>query len=383
MVDEEPIRVLHILGSLQRGGTESVVFNNYRAIDRSKVQFDIAIDDSSMCGIPKSITDLGCKVYRIPPYTRLPKYIFAIRRICKQGNYKIIHSHMNAVSVFSLCAAWLAGVPVRIAHSHTTAGKGKGEFIRNTLKYLLRPFSRVFANRYFACSEYAARWLFGNRVVDKGRVFVLNNAINTEKFAYDQHVRDEQRRNLGLDDKFVVGHVGRFSPQKNHFFLLEAFNALYKVRNDAVLLLIGGLGSAGGGIEEALRKRIDELGISDQVIFLGAREDISELYQAMDVFTLPSLYEGLGMACIEAQCSGLPCVLSDRVPKTARINKNVKFLPLEESCENWAKALAKSKGERKDYSKRVAEAGYDIDAVTKELEAAYIQYSMSADRDTA
>lgn len=299
-------------------------------------------------------------------------YITAIKSICKQGNYKIVHSHMNTMSVFPLFAAWLAKVPVRIAHNHTTAGKGKGELVRNTLKYMLRPFSKIFANKYFACSEYAARWLFGNRTVDKGQVVVLNNAIATEKFVFDQHRRDEQRQSLGVDGKFVIGHVGRFSPPKNHFFLIEVFKALCMVRDDAVLLLIGGLGSAGGGIEEELHKRIDELGLRDKVLFLGTSEDISALYQAMDVFLMPSLYEGLGMACIEVQCSGLPCVVSDRVPKAVQINRNVKFLSLDEPIEKWVNAVSESSGERGDYSQQIAQAGYAINTVAKELEASYM-----------
>ena len=314
MDTKEPIRVLHLLGSIQRGGTESVIFNYYRAIDRSRVQFDIIADSNSPCDIPKDITDLGCVVYKIPPYTNPMEYILSIKNICHQGNYKIVHSHMNTMSVFSLFAAWLAKVPVRIAHSHSTAGTGK-DFKRDVLKYMLRPFSKIFATKYFSCSEHAARWMFGNRVVDKGKVFILNNAIATKKFAFNQRIRDEQRKILNLDNKLVVGHIGRFSPPKNHTFLVDVFHALCKIREDSVLLIVGGLGSSGRSIENMLRQRVGELGLQDKVRFLGVRENISELYQAMDIFLLPSLYEGLGMVCIEAQCSGLPCVLSDKVPK--------------------------------------------------------------------
>lgn len=376
MNTKDPFRILHILGSAQRGGTESVVLNYYRAIDRKKVQFDLVIDENSPCDIPKEITDLGCIVYKIPPYTNLLKYITGIKKICKQGNYKIVHSHMNTLSVFPLFAAWLAKVPIRIAHSHSSAGGGK-DFKRDLLKYMLRPFSKIFATKYFACSKYAARWLFGNRVVDKGEVFVLNNAIAIGEFAFQQCLRDDQRKILKVGDKFVVGHVGRFSPPKNHFFLIEVFNALCKMKKNSVLLLVGGMGSAGEGIEKKLHKRINALGLQEKVYFLGTREHVGTLYQAMDVFLLPSLYEGLGIACIEAQCAGLPCIVSDRVPKEIRIQENVIFMSLDEAPEKWARAILENRRERKDGSRQVAVAGYDINMVAGGLEKAYLSYLKS------
>lgn len=374
MNTQNVIRVLHILGSLQRGGTESVVFNNYRFIDRSKIQFDIVVDNNSPCQIPEDIVKLGCKVYYISPYTHLTQYITEIRRLCKQNGYKIVHSHMNAMSVFSLLAAWQAGVPIRIAHSHSTASGGK-DFKRDLFKYMLRPFSKVFANKYFACSEYAAQWLFGKRTINKGKVFLLNNAINVEQFKFDLWKRNESRHDMGLDGKFVVGHVGRFSPPKNHFFLIEIFNLICKEQSNSILLLVGGLGTAGTEIEERLQKKVDKLGLHDKVLFLGTKEDISNLYLAMDVFVLPSLYEGLGMASIEAQCSGLPCVLSDQVPEEAKVNKNVKFLSLNKSPEEWAEVILKSKDEkREDCSMKIAAAGYEIEIVAKKLEQQYLSY---------
>ena len=377
-MDDLPIRVLHVLGSMQRGGTESVVFNNYQYIDRSRVQFDIAVDDNSPCDIPQSIADMGCRVYRIPPYTKQPAYIAAIMRLCRENQYLIIHSHMNAMSMFSLFAAWAVKVPVRIAHSHSTAAKGRGETTRNLLMYMLKPFSKVFATHCFACSEQAARWLFGSRVVDNGKAVILNNAIPVRKFCFDPDRREKIRGKLGIKDKFVIGNVGRFSPQKNHLFLIDVFYEITKKRRDAQLLLVGGTGSAGSGIEHDLKVKIEKYGIEDRVIFLGSAEDISGFYQVMDVFVLPSLYEGFGIACIEAQCSGLPCVLSDRVPKVTRINRNVKYLPLGEPLEKWTHEIMDSQGIRGDYSEAVAAAGYDIRNEAKRLEKVYIEYAQEA-----
>ncbi len=370
---ELPVRVLHILGSMQRGGTESVVFNNYQYIDREKVQFDIVVDNNSPCDVPQNIQDMGCRIYRISPYTRLPAYIAAIRDICDKNHYDIVHSHMNTMSVFALFAAWLAGVPVRISHSHSTAGKGRGETKRNMIKYILRPFSRVFATHYFACSEYAARWLFGNCAVENGEAVIFKNAISAEKFCYNPDKRKAVRASLGIEEQFVIGHVGRLSPPKNHFFLIAVFNFILKECRDAYLLLVGGIGSAGEGIEQELKEKIEKYGIGDRIKCLGSLEDTSEIYQAMDVFVLPSLYEGLGIASIEAQASGLPCILSDRVPRAAKVNENVKFLSLDEPLEKWASEIISSQGIRGDYAKNIAAAGYDIKEAAKVLEDTYLK----------
>lgn len=371
----EPIRVLHILGSAQCGGTESVVFNNYRAIDRNKIQFDIVIDDDSPCDIPKDIIDLGSHIYRISSYAKPVQYMAAIRNICKAEKYRIVHSHMNAMSVFPLFAAWLAKVPIRIAHSHSAAGGGK-DFKRDLMKAILRPFSSVFATHYFACSEHAGRWLFGANNVDRKKVYILKNAIDTRQFTYNPLIRKELRQSLGLSGKFVVGHVGRFSPQKNHFFLLKVFHEICRRNNNSVLILVGGIGSAGGHIEKDLKEKICELELQSHVLFLGVREDVNLLYQAMDVFVLPSLYEGLGMACIEAQCSNLPCVLSNQVPKEVQINKNVLFLSLNEGPDRWAEVILKMNKDngRKDYSEKVSDAGYDIYLAANNLEKKYLSY---------
>ncbi len=372
----KPLRVLHILGSAQRGGTESVVYNWYRAVDRDKLRFDIVIDECSPCGVPAGIQAMGCKIYSIPPYSKLIPYSMAIKDICKKGNYKIVHSHMNALSVFPLFAACLAKVPVRIAHSHSTLSHGE-DGKRDLIKKLLRPFSGLFATHYFACSAHAGRWLFGGRAFGAGKVVLAKNAIDTQKFRYEPEARAAARKRLGLEDKLVLGHVGRFSPQKNHGYLLDVFRAVCEKRGDAALLLIGGMGSAGEGIEDAVREKAKAYGIADKVCFLGSSEDISGYYQAMDVFVLPSLYEGLGMAAVEAQCAGLPCVLSNRVPKEAKLVEDVTFLPLdtsEDAVKGWAAAILAfaAKKERRDGSALVAAAGYEIAVAAKDVEAFYL-----------
>jgi len=329
VVENKPIRVAQIIGKWLGGGVESVVMNYYRNIDRSKIQFDFICDEDST-NIPYAeIESLGGKVILIPPYQKVIKYHKELKRVLKEGNYKIVHSHINTLSVFSLFAAKCAGVPVRIAHSHSTTNKKEKN--KNLMKQLLRPFSKVFATDYMCCSELAGRWLFGDKEYDKGNVYLLNNAINLDKFKYDEVVRREKRKELNIDDDtLVIGHVGRFVEQKNHRFLIDIFNEVHKQNEKSILLLVGQ-----GPLMEKIKEKVKSLGIEDSVKFLGQRNDVSELYQAIDLFLFPSLYEGLGMVVIEAQCSNLPCVVSTEVPETVKININIEFVDLSDDSSYW------------------------------------------------
>ncbi len=330
-MDNKPIRVAQIIGKWLGGGVESVVMNYYRHIDRSKIQFNFICDEDST-NIPyEEIEKLGGKVILIPPYQKIFKYHKKLKKILKEGNYKIVHSHINTLSVFSLFAAKCAGVPVRIAHSHSTTNKKEKK--KNLVKQILRPFSKVFATDYMACTEHAGRWLFGNKEYDNGNVYLLNNAIDLDKFKYDEKLRKEKRKELNIkEDTLVIGHVGRFVEQKNHRFLIDIFNEVHKQNKNSVLLLIGQ-----GPLMDEMKQKVDSLGISDSVKFLGQRKDVSELYNAMDLFLFPSLYEGLGMVLIEAQANGLPCIASTEVPKIADISNNVQFYNLNDSIDIWLK----------------------------------------------
>jgi len=312
---------------------ESVVMNYYKNIDRTKIQFDFICDQDST-NIPyKEIETLGGRVILIPPYQKIFKYHKELKKILKDGKYKIVHSHINTLSVFSLWAAKSAGVPVRIAHSHSTTNKK--EWKKNFLKQILRPFSKLFATDYMACSELAGRWMFGNKEFENGNVFILNNAIDLEKFKYDEKIRKEKRKELNIsDDTLVIGHVGRFVEQKNHRFLIDIFYEVHKQNPNSMLLLIGQ-----GPLMDKIKEKVNRLKIKDSVIFLGQKEDVNELYQAMDVFVFPSLYEGFGMVVLEAQCSGLPCVISSKIPRMVKINELVFFLSLKEDTNIWSKKI--------------------------------------------
>ena len=273
------------------GGVESVVMNYYRNIDRDKIQFHFLCDEDSTDIPYDEIEKLGGKVIVIPPYQKLFKYQKELYKIFKENNYKIVHSHINALSVFPLRIAKKAGVPIRIAHSHSTSNKK--EWKKNILKMILRPFSKLYANNYFACTEYAGKWLFGKKVVERKELNVINNAIDLKKFEFNENTREDLRKELGIkEDVLVIGHVGRFMKQKNHEFLIDVFEKAIKQDDNIYLILVGQ-----GPLEDKIKEMAKEKGIEYKILFLGQRNDVNKLYQAMDIFVLPSLYEGLRNGC--------------------------------------------------------------------------------------
>lgn len=366
MIKEEPIRVAHIIGKWVGGGVESVVMNYYRHIDRTKVQFDFICDDDST-NIPyEEIDSLGGRVILIPPYQKIFKYHRVLKKVLTERKYKIVHSHINTLSVFSLCAAKSAGVPVRIAHSHSTSNKS--EYLKNGLKFILKPFSKLFATRYIACTEYAGRWLFGDREFELGNVFILNNAIDVENFEYNKELRDLKRKELSIDDEtFVIGHIGRFVEQKNHRFLIDVFYKFHCEYPNSILLLVGQ-----GPLMQEIKDKVNSLKLNEAVQFLGQREDVSELYQAFDLFLFPSLYEGLGMVMIEAQCSGLPCVASTDVPVDSKINNNVSYLSLNSRIEDWTEEISRMLQSQREINYQLMNiSGFDIQTEVLKLEEKY------------
>ena len=324
------IRVAQVIGKTAMGGVESIIMNLYKNIDRSEVQFDFFVENESMIINKEKIEAMGGKVIIIPKYTKIFTFVKTLKKLFQKGHYDIVHSNMNALSVFPLMAAKKAGIKVRIAHSHSTSNKR--EWKKNLIKNMLRPFSKVYATHLFACSQLAGEWLFGKKAQASGKVTIINNAINFEKFKYKEEDRNQIRREYNLENKFVIGHVGRFMQQKNHKFLINVFNELVKQRNDCVLFLVGE-----GELEEEIHNYVTKLGISDNVIFAGVRSDVEKLYNAFDCFVLPSLYEGLGMALIEAQASGLNCLTSNFVPNEVDIGGKIKFLNLVR--DEWVKEL--------------------------------------------
>ncbi|MGN0240132.1 MAG: glycosyltransferase family 1 protein [Candidatus Weimeria sp.] len=358
------IRVAQMLARMDYGGIEMVVMNYYRHIDRSKIQFDFIVFEGSKLPQRKEIEELGGRIYEVPSLKNPSAYCRAVLGLFEKNRYDIVHANMNTLSVFPLRMAKKAGIPVRICHNHSTAGPGETK--KNILKNILRHFSRIYPNELFACSEYAGRWLYG----DKASFRVIKNAIDIGRFRYDEKTRTEIRKKLGIDDKLVLGHVGRFEPQKNHDFLLDIFHSVHQINPETVLLLIGG-----GELEDQMKKKAEELGLKDSVFFTGTMNDCAPYYQAMDAFVLPSLYEGLGMAAIEAQTAGLPCFLSDRVPEEADFLDSTYTVPLEQKPEDWAKLILEktTKNKRLDTHLKIQEAGYDIETEAEKLMDIYAE----------
>lgn len=365
---EKPIRVAQIMGKMMSGGVESVIMNYYKNIDRDNIQFDFIIDEDSIIVPIKEIEQLGGRVLKVPPYQNLPKYMIEMTKILKENKYSIVHSNINALSVFPMMAAKIAGVKVRIAHNHSTASKT--EVKKTMIKTVLRPFSKVFPNEYLACSEQAGKWLFGKKFYNNGNVTLIKNAIDISKFIYNEETRNRIRKEMGLENKFVIGHVGRFVFQKNHEFLIDVFSKINKKDKEAVLLLIGE-----GELENEIKKKVNNLGLNEYVKFLGVRDNVNEIMQAMDVFVFPSRYEGLGMVAIESQAAGIKTIVSEEIPMEVQITKLLEYCNLEQSSEEWANKILQSKQayKRCNMKKELEESGYEITVAAKKLENYYIQ----------
>lgn len=367
-MESKVIRIAQVVGKMNAAGVESVVMNYYKNIDRKKIQFDFIVDIDSTY-IPKdTIESLGGRVYIVPPYQKLFKYMKVLIKLFKENNYYIVHSHINTLSIFPLCAAKIAKIKVRIAHSHSSAG-GK-EIKRNIIKYILKPFSKIFSTEFLACSELAGEWLFGKKFMNSGKVIILKNAIDTSKFSYNQEIRDYIRKKEDLTGKFVIGHVGRFVNQKNHVFLLKIFYEIHKYEKDAILLLIGD-----GNLRQLIEEKVKLLSLDDSVKFLGIKENVNEYMQAMDVFLLPSFYEGLPVVGVEAQTSGLCCIFSNNITREVKLTQNVIYLGLDEGEKKWAKVVLDHKDfDRKNMDYIISESGFDIKNEAKKLENYYLQF---------
>ena len=232
-----PLRVAQIVGKPMAGGVENVVYNYYRRMDKAKVQFDFLVDADSQENLPDDLLEMGAGLHRIPPYQGLRHYMPARYDLVLAKNYPIVHAHLNTLNAFPLAAAKAAKVPVRICHNHSTACPGEG--FRTHLKYALRPLAYRSATHCFACGAHAAVWMYGNDRFQDGKVALMHNAIDLDRFAFDAIQRQKMRERLGLGKNLVLGHAGRFMYQKNHAFLLEVFAALHERQPNSVLLLVG------------------------------------------------------------------------------------------------------------------------------------------------
>ncbi len=355
-MEHTPIRVLMVVGQMNRAGIENLLMELYREIDRTKVQFDFYTFHREAGQFDEEIRSLGGRVYyndaiSVKNILTLPKRIEAFCRA--NPEYKIIHAHMNQWCGLILKGAKAAGVPLRISHSHTSV---VARSWKNRLKDLVKLPTNSHANYKIAVSDKAGKWLYGEKAVARGEVHFWKNTIRHEAFAFSEELRAEKRAELGLGDSFALIHVGNLRYPKNHPYLLRVFAEVLKLHPNSKLLCIGN--DEGGGEIKQLAK---DIGIFEQILFLGSRADVPELLQAGDVFVFPSFYEGFPCSVLEAQAAGLPCVVSDRITKEILVTPLVEMRSIDEEPSAWAKRVLERREEcRVQTGEMIAQAGYSL-----------------------
>ena len=365
----KPIRILQENVIMNPGGIESLLMNLYRHIDREVVQFDFMLHRPQRGAFDDEIERMGGKIYRTEAFDpfRYGAYISSMKKVfAEHPEYRIVHAH-SELNYWPLKLAKELGVPIRIAHSHNAR-------CALNLKYFFLCYEKLFiksvATELFMCSKLAGEWSYGKRAIAGGKCVFLKNGIEVEKYTYSERKRAEIRRFMGVTDKLVIGHVGRFMQQKNHTFLIDIFKALHNKCPESVLLLI-----SEGRLLDEIKRKVHRLGLENSVYFLGFRNNVHELMQAMDVFVLPSLWEGLPFTLIESQSAGLPSVISDVISDEAVITNLITKVSLKRPAEEWAEAILKSykNTRRRNTSEQVRAAGFDIIHTAKWIQNYYIQ----------
>lgn len=363
---DEPIKILHVVGRMNRGGTEALLMNLLRTIDRSKFQYDFVEQTEAVCDYDSEILSLGSRIYRCPHISvaNLAQYRTWWRDFYQEHpEYRIIHGHSRGSGPVYLSEARKAG-RITIAHCHNNShGKGLAGLIR----YIWQLPLRHVADHNFACSYDSGVSQFGK----KGKFQVIKNGIQSEKYRWNPSKRAEVRREFGVENAFLVGNVARFVEQKNHVFLIPIFAEIKKRRPEAKLILVGQ-----GPLEETVRKQIEDYQLQEDVIFTGVRSDVRDLLQAMDAFVLPSLFEGLGIVNIEAQAAGLSTFTSEKVvAPEVKLTELLHFIPLEKSPAYWAEYILTHTiptRERCDQSQAIIDAGFDIRTTAEQLNNFYL-----------
>ena len=321
-------KVLMLVPDLQvANGVASFVMNYLQNLDHNAVQMDIVSYRKGTSPYYSEVKSFGGNVYFLPSIKNLPLHIKMCNQILNEGQYDFIHDNTLHISIPMMICAKRMGVPVRILHSHSSKlGETPWKNFRNKL---FLPFLKAQMTDAFACSELAGRAMFGNKPFT-----VVPNVIDVDRFKFDPYTRERVRTEMGCTDKYIIGSVGRLSPQKNPFFAMDVFRAVHERMPNAEYWWIGT-----GIMDEEVKAYADKLGLHDCVRFLGSRSDVNELYQAMDVFFMPSRFEGLGIACIEAQASGLNCVVSTELPSEVNVTEQVQFVSLRCDIETWAEKI--------------------------------------------
>ena len=365
------IKILYIANLNSDSGVACFLMNYIRHMDLNLFDISFITWDVREKNFHNELSRLGAKIYVITSYKKNPiRFLKDSKQIIQNQKFDIIHAHEAVMSIPFLWLGKRYGIPIRIAHSHNSL---MSSTLKNEVVKLSHNFFKLYATHYWACSEIAGKFLFGEKIFSHGTV--VPNAIEIDPFLYSETIRHEVRVELGIEGKFVVGHVGRFNEQKNHEFLIDIFKSIHDSMPNSILLLIGD-----GELKNEISEKVQSYGLTSSVKFLGVRDDVNKLLQAMDVFVFPSLYEGLGIALIEAQAAGLYCFTSkENVPVEAKITEQFQYISLSNSACEWAqKILHEFPYRHSNESLNLKIHGYEICLATKKLEARYLRLKMEA-----
>ena len=362
------IRVLQVIGKMNRAGAETLIMNLYRNIDREKVQFDFVVHGNEKCDYDDEIEKMGGIIYHAPVY-KVYNYLeykkWWKKFLNDHKEYKEIHGHIRSSAPIYLKEAKKHGL-YTIVHSHSADRKGFRGFLFHVLTYNIRKYADFF----YGCSAEAIKNAFGKKVLENSNSQVLKNGIEVKKYIFNQKKREDLRKKMDIDDYFVIGHVGRFTYAKNHKFLIDIFEQILKKNKKSILILVGR-----GELEDEIKKYVETKKISNNIKFLGVREDVNELLMSFDAFVFPSFFEGLSVVGIEAQATGIKCFVSEAFTEEGILStSNVYKLSLSNTPEEWAKCVLKEakKYDRKDMSKTIMEKGFDIKETAKQMQKFYI-----------
>ena len=359
-------RLLCIVGSMDAGGAETFLMKIYRQLDKTKYQMDFAVAVKEGGFYDKEILEMGGVIHHITPKSKgLIQNFTSIIKLVKRNKYRyVMRISQHSLSALELLASWMGGAKIRVFRSSNTNTTSSNR-INQLLHKLFMFMPALFSNVKIAPSTEAALFMFGKHAVNNHKVIILPNGLNLDNFTFDSEIRDKYRKDLNLENKKVIGHVGRFAAQKNHDFLIDIFSHYHKSNPESVLLLIGE-----GDLVDQIMQKVQRLGLSDSVLFLGLRKDVSQLLFAMDAFLFPSYYEGMPNTVIEAQATGLPCLISDTITKEADLTGLVSYYSLNNNAALWAKELEYliSCNDRFDFVAKLKKMKYDIHTVTKQFE---------------
>ena len=367
------IKIAHVAGGLTTGGVEAVVYNYFSHMPREDYELYYISYDTPNEQVKARFEALGFHVYEV--CKKKDNFIKSCRQvldILKENDIQIIHSHMTLVCFITAILARMCGVKVCIAHSHLAQNiTGIKKYVYGVFKWL----TKLTASDCFACGNEAGIYLYGKKAVENGQVVMMHNAIDIQKYGFCGQTRREVREELKAQDSFCIGHVGRFTEQKNHTFLLDIMSEIVKVKDNAKLFLFGE-----GPLEEEIREKVQRLSLQEHVVFMGSVTNMDRYYPAMDVFLLPSLYEGLAVSLVEAQCSGLPVVTSDTVTEEIKLSHKYDVLALTQNPAKWAQAVCKYEQskesaerleERQQAKFLIEEHGYNIQKEAEKIDRFY------------